>query len=215
MTKRRTPTASAFTLVELLVVLAVLAAFVLFVTLVFAKAKNKARRITCVSNLVVNGLAFRIWANDNLNVYPMGASTNSGGPKENNQIAEVFRHFRVMSNELASPRVLTCPADTRRPATSWTSLANSNISYFVGLDADPTTPQMFLSGDTNLELDGKPVGPGIMNLYSNSVVGWTAERHGPQGNAALTDGSVRQYSNARLREALAQTGVGTNRLAMP
>ncbi len=127
----------------------------------------------------------------------------------------VWPHFQVMSKELNNPNVLICPADNRKPATNWTTLTGSNISYFVCLDADETQPQMWLSGDSNLELDGKPVSSGTLNLWTNSNVGWTAARHIRQGYVALGDGSVQQYSSSKLREALAVTGVATNRLAIP
>ena len=111
---------------------------------------------------------------------------------------------------------MVCPADDKcSAATNWGGLRNASISYFVGLDAVETQPQMFLSGDSNLEIDGRPVGPGILNLGTNSTVDWTAQRHKRCGNVAFADGSVRQFGNANLLEALANTGVATNRLAIP
>ena len=74
---------------------------------------------------------------------------------------------------------------------------------------------MLLSGDSNLEVDGKPVASGILNLGANNEVGWTAARHKRCGNVALADGSVQQHSNPSLQEALKETGTATNRLAMP
>jgi len=39
--------------------------------------------------------------------------------------------------------------------------------------------------------------------------------HKNQGNVALADGSVQAFSSSRLQEVLSNTGVATNRLAMP
>ncbi len=162
------------------------------------------------------GLSYRIWSGDHTNASPTSLPANFGGITEFSDFGAFYRHFQLMSNELNAPLLLACPADRqRRPALSWAALSNSNVSYFIGLDTDETQPQTFLSGDGNLEVDGKPVGPGILNLWTNSTVGWTAARHSRQGNIALTDGSVQQYSSAKLREAAACTGVATNRLAIP
>ncbi len=205
----------AFTLVELLVIVVtlVLLAACLLPALVMAKAKSN--RINCAFNLKQVGMSFRIWAGDSYDRYHFKRWAINGGTMEWVTGGEVWPHFLVMSNELNSPKILVCPADKRKPATSWASLSNSNVSHFVGLDADETQPQTFLSGDSNLEVDGKTVGSGLLNLRTNSAVGWTAARHVRQGNIALADGSVQQYSNAKLREALASTGMATNRLVIP
>ena len=141
----------------------------------------------------------------------------------------VWPHFQVMSNELNTPWILVCPEDgprvkaqnriyteSLRDGTSHFSFQkDSAVSFFVGLDADETQPNMLLVGDGNLEVNGKPVSSGILNLWTNSIVGWTAARHIRQGYVALADGSVQQYSNPHFRRALAETGVATNRLAIP
>src|SRR5207247_1616471 len=129
---------------------------------------------------------------------------------------EVWPHFQVMSNELNTPWVLVCPTDKERiPASDFRSrLSNTNLSYFVGVDASDSTPQMFLAGDRNI-LGGSLLPGRILMLTTNDVVRWDKRMHQGQGNVALADGSVQGFSSQRLREALANTGVVTNRLAMP
>ena len=206
----------ALTLVEVLVMVAALTLLALCLLPALAKAKSKSGRINCVCNLKQIGLSFRIWAGDNKDRYPMRVFGTNGGTMQWVANGEVWPHFQVLSNELSTPRVLVCPADDHRTAAvDFTQFGNSNVSYFLSLDADETQPQMFLSGDSNLEVDGKPVGPGLLNLRTNSTPGWTADRHVRQGNICLADGSVQQLSSARLREALRFSGVATNRLAMP
>jgi len=156
-----------------------------------------------------------MWANDHTNLFPMSVSTNVGGTQEYVESPEVVRHFQVMSNELVTPRILVCPADKRQPADSWVTLSNTNISYFVGPDADETQPTMWLAGDRNLEIDGVAAKPGLLLLWTNSVVGWTRELHNRCGNVAMSDGSVQQATSGRLWELLIHAGVATNRLAMP
>ncbi len=208
----------ALTWVEVLVVLAVLALVALvLVPPALARARAKAWRIYCISNLKQIGLSFRIWAGDNTNLYPMQVTGIFGGTKEHEATADVFRYFQVLSNELATPAVLVCPADRsrRRSPDFHTNFSNANISYFLGLDATEDHPDGWLAGDSNLEVAGQPVQPGLLHLWTNSPAGWTAERHGRSGNLALADGSVQQLTNAKVREMLSRTGMATNRLAIP
>src|SRR5207237_1022660 len=137
------------------------------------------------------GIAFRVFANDHGDTYPMNVSTNKGGSMEFVNSGEVFQHFRTMSNEMSTPKVLVCSSDTRRAAPNFSVLSNVNVSYFVSLDAQVTFPQMWLAGDRNLMTNGAPVGSGFLELTTNLTVGWTAQQmHKGAGNVILGDGSV-------------------------
>ena len=109
---------------------------------------------------------------------------------------------------------LACPADTRPPASGFAGLHNHNLSYFVGLDADETRPQMLLAGDRNITNNLAPV-RSVLMLPPESPAGWTAAIHIGQGNVGLSDGSVQQFSTPRLRDMLKNTGDPTNRIALP
>jgi type II secretory pathway pseudopilin PulG len=200
---------NGFTLVALLVIIAVIAVLAAMLLPALASAKKKAQRINCVNNLKQLGLAYRIWEGDNGDKYPMAVFTI-------NSAADTFRYFQVMSNELSTPRILVCPADTRTAAPNFVRLKNQNVSYFVGLDASDAYPQRFLSGDRNITGPAAPEN-GILKLVPGGSVSWTAEIHVNQGNLGLTDGSVWQYSNSQLREALQKSGdkADTWRLALP
>jgi hypothetical protein len=119
-----------------------------------------------------------------------------------------------MSNEMSVPRTIICPADSRLPAMDWSSLANSNISYFVGLDAEATRPNMAVSGDRNLAIDGKLLS-GVVALGTNSAVTWTRAIHRDAGNLALADGSAQQVTSPLLRQQLKNSGDATNLLVFP
>jgi hypothetical protein len=75
-----------------------------------AKAKERALSIACVNNLKQFGLAVRVWALDN----------NDSNPP----------NVLSMSNELSTPKILVCPAETNRPlAANWSSFTMANCSY--------------------------------------------------------------------------------------
>jgi hypothetical protein len=161
----------AFTRADLLAVLAIVAVLYVLAGLVDFGApvvdRRKANRATCQNNLKQVGLAFRTWATDFDDHFPMSVSITNGGTMEFSAGSGLFRHFQVMQDEINNPKIITCPADTNRaPAMNFTRLSNSNLSYLVGLDADESRPASILSGDLNLVTNGVPVFPGLVGVSS-------------------------------------------------
>lgn len=221
-----------FSLIELLVVVAIVGILAAILLPALSRARARSLRISCVCNLKQVGVAFRTWALDHNDTYPMQVAMTNGGTMEFTASAVkpmVFAHFAVMSNELSTPKILFCPSDrdrSRVPATDFVGMpsgtskpvpfvGDTNLSYFVGIDATDVLPQMFLTGDDNLAIGGIRMKGRMVTLGSDAAIGWTKERHDYQGNIGLADGSVQQFSAARLRDALGYTGVSTNRLAIP
>lgn len=196
------------------IVVTVLILLVAVLVPALGRAKQKAARISCVCHLKQIGLAFRIYANDNADLYPMSVEAKDPSFRDDALAGDGFRIFQAMSNELSVPKTLSCPADSRRAATNWAALTNTNISYFVGLDAHDTKPNMVLAGDRNLALDGKLL-TGVAALGTNSLLTWTKEMHREKGNIGLADGSVQQVTTELLRQQLKNSGDATNLLVFP
>jgi competence protein ComGC len=214
----------ALTKIEVVVIVAVLAILAALFLPALAAAKKKKNRMSCVSNLKQVGIAFRLWEGDNGDKYPMAVSVTNGGAMELMATGNVAACFQVMSNELSTPKILLCPEDTHRAyATNFsTGFSGANISYFINADAVETYPQMILDGDNNLLVDGKPVQPGILNLWTNTTIAWTKDRHHGVGNIGMADGSAMQVTSEGFqranREALNSAltpGSATNRLLIP
>ncbi len=113
---------TAFNIRELMVVMVILSILAVIISSRKEEARRKSYRIACVGQLKQMGLAFRIFAIDHGDKYPMSLSTNLGGTAEwNNSPGQLLRHFQIVSNELSVPKVILCPSDynSRLEATNF------------------------------------------------------------------------------------------------
>ena len=150
----------AFTLHELLVVMIVVAGMALLAVQSMAQVAKKSPRIYCANNLKQISTAFRVWAGNHTDRYPQQVSNAQGGAMIFGAAvlpSHTYTVFQVMSNELITPKIVVCPSDGERNATTnFVNLAgrgnfnNLAVSYWVGRDAHQTMPQMFLTGDRNV-----------------------------------------------------------------
>ena len=147
--------------------------------------------------------------------------------------------FLCMSNELSTPRILFCPAEYesyyRQAATTFSGAYDSatnrapftndlNVSYFIGVDAQETSPPMFLTGDHNVGGNDNPpslpycymAGPTTTsgtpfvwlgtNFTANKGPAFLPNQHDKQGNVLMADGSVEWFNRSQLQNALKTTG---------
>jgi len=201
----------AFTLVELLVVIAVIAILAGMLLPALAAAKQKARRVQCLSNLKQLTCALHLFLHDN-EKYPWRLSVGEGGTATRTNISATYQ---VLSDELALTQVLICPSDTRVAAKDFSSLVDSNISYFLAVDAKEDRSSMVLVGDRNLE-GGRPQRDCPVARvkkctfeFSNVEIPnalWSRTMHRGVGNISIGDNSAHQVTNRKVQEHLWSSG---------
>src|SRR5687767_12629196 len=128
----------AFTLVELLVVIGIIALLISILMPVFAKARESARRTACLSNLRQVHVFFHLYAMENRDRVPMGY--RAGRKQFNSMVYSMtsgkFCLFGILylDGKMREPNVFFCPSenDTR-------SMLNSDINPWPpGPEGDPT-----------------------------------------------------------------------------
>jgi prepilin-type N-terminal cleavage/methylation domain-containing protein len=211
----------AFTLVELLAVIAIIGILAALLLPALNQSQLRVKRIDCESHLHQLGIAFQSFAHDHNDKFPMAVPMTEGGSQEfvrngyavGGEFYFSFRQFQVLSNELGAPGVLVCPTDPRIRATDFGMLQNSNLSFFIGVKAGYSKPDSILAGDRNLTANAYP-NPSILSLEANNRLWWTRELHLFKGNVLFVGGQVEEWNDATLAANIGNQPVGTD-LFMP
>jgi type II secretory pathway pseudopilin PulG len=220
---------SAFTLVEVVILIVIIALLALLYLPTAARNQrpHTGFRIQCINNLREIGAAYRIWENDNGDLWPAQQTVASNGWRDfltnADQGALCWTNYSIISNELGqSPKLVFCPTDERQPALSFDNkLDNTNVSYFVGVSANDLYPQSIAGGDRNLgpgviptndygysPKSGKGNDVAVSKITSKSPVSWSLKIHSMNlakptdgaGNILLGDGSAQQVTTLTFNQ---------------
>lgn len=120
---------SGFTLIELLVVIAIIAILAAILFPVFARARENARRSSCMSNLKQLGLGLMMYVDDYDEHMPMNGYNAGGG---------IYRSWRVsLQPYIKSTQVFVCPSNSNTDTNSGSGpgvpLISSDYSANLGI----------------------------------------------------------------------------------
>jgi prepilin-type N-terminal cleavage/methylation domain-containing protein/prepilin-type processing-associated H-X9-DG protein len=197
----------AFTLIELLVVIAIIAILAAILFPVFAKAREKARTASCLSNVKQISLGILQYCQDYDETYPCNATTrwyNSIQPcVMNTQVLvcpdqQAWRGYGTNLNVMAWDPALTLAAIPRPAGTSLVcDAAQCNTADVTGPAQPPSTWNLYETGAT----DWQYTTPGAWNydgaLYYTYDDQWGNEsrrpvpRHSGGLNVGYCDGHAK------------------------
>ena len=120
----RTDRSRGFTLIELLVVIAIIAILAAILFPVFARAREQARKTTCLSNLKQIGLACHMYADDHDEMLPCDDYAHNPKPRFCSQVEPYLKNMDILY--CPSAPVAGLDFVTNTPANK----AAGNITYY-------------------------------------------------------------------------------------
>lgn len=211
----------AFTRVELLACVAALALLAALALPALATTSSRSHVVQCLNNLRLVGRGVQMWAAEHTDQVPWRTAGSQGGEYTGSlRLGIAWGEFALLSNQLATPRILACPADVGvNVASAWTGpdtytaiqfRANAT-SYFLNLHTLSELPLAPLCGDRNIRTFASgPCGlTSVNNVASvdslDPNLGWTNAVHGLAGNIVTMDGSAVTTTSTELRAAFARS----------
>ena len=134
-----------FTLIVLLVVIAIIGILAAMLLPVLSNAKEKTKRLNCKSNLKNIGLALKQYSDENSENFPtadasVGTSATSTG-----------FGLLVSGEYLTSAKIYTCPSTSTSAAGTLTNIIPANVDY--AYDVGSSTAESEFNAETGIARD--------------------------------------------------------------
>jgi prepilin-type N-terminal cleavage/methylation domain-containing protein len=185
---------SGFTLIELLVVIAIIAILAAMLLPALAKAKEKAKQISCISNLKQMGIAVTMYVDDNNGLYPIVSYTDASG-NSINWTKELTSYLPQKGSLVTSAanQVFICPS-TVYPKVAFSDITRSYAATAV--------MSGFAPGSTSLSVKYARKAAPMINPPTETVLVCEAKQETP-----LAVPPANQYSFSNVPWKLS-TGAG-------
>ena len=184
-------TRRGFTLIELLVVIAIIAILAAILFPVFARAREKARQSSCLSNVKQLMLGVHMYTQDYDEMLPGYVGLNM--PSTNDQ------WFEIISPYLKNTQILTCPSVANlNPAYGW----NYRWISYGWVSSPPSATalgEIEFPAETVILSDSNQYyvrGPSIATASY-----WPPARHNEGANFGLADGHAKWYKSAQFNNS--------------
>jgi len=210
-----------FTLIEILVVIAIIAILAAILFPVFARARENARRASCLSNIKNLGLAVMMYSQDYDERMPRTTTygpllletgkNSSNGPDASGQYLHLWQH--VIYPYVKSPQAYLCPS----ASVTWDGSYTGKMAFGynlgmsgVALAAISSPSEMILMGDTVYNASTSP-NSYIITPYSGDLPNQSLPdaRHLDTFNMVFVDGHAKPQKLSNWLVSAAWNGATT------